>query len=246
VAPRRRLDTVVHELGLAPSRHRAQALIMAGLVRVDGEVVTKAGAAVPDGASVELETPDHPYASRGALKLAAALDAFGIEVDGLDCLDVGASTGGFTDLLLERGARRVIALDVGRGQLDWRLRCDPRVVVLEGVNARLLGPGDLPFPVALATVDVSFISLRLVVPPLLAHLSPGGWLVCLVKPQFEAGRGAVGKGGVVRDEETRRRAVDGTVAAITALGPVHVGTVPSPVAGQKGNREELAAFRVGM
>lgn len=241
---RRRLDVVLAERGLAPSRQRAQSLVMAGLVRVDGEVVSKAGTPVGDDARLEVAGPDHPWASRGALKLEAALDRFAVDVTGRDCLDVGASTGGFTDLLLARGARRVIALDVGRGQLDWRLRQDQRVTVMEGVNARTLAADALPFAVDVATVDVSFISLRLVVPALLPHLRPGAWLVCLVKPQFEAGREGVGKGGIVRDEAVRRQAVDGTVAALAGPGLVHVGTVPSPIEGQKGNREELAAFRV--
>ena len=241
----RRLDLRLLELGLAPSRARAQALIMAGRVTVDGQVVSKAGAGVGEGARLAVTTPEHPWASRGALKLEAALDAFSIDPSGRDCLDVGASTGGFTDLLLARGARRVIALDVGRSQLHWRLRSDPRVVVMEGVNARHLAPAALPFRVDLATVDVSFISLRLVVPPLLPHLRPGATLVCLVKPQFEAGRGQVGKGGIVRDEGVRRRAVDDTVAALVGLGLQLEGLVPSPVEGQKGNREELAVFTVG-
>jgi 23S rRNA (cytidine1920-2'-O)/16S rRNA (cytidine1409-2'-O)-methyltransferase len=145
--------------------------------------------------------------------------------------------------MLARGACRVIALDVGRGQLDWRLRTDDRVTVLEGVNARHLGPDDLPFRVGLASVDVSFISLRLVVPPLLPHLEPGAWLVCLVKPQFEAGRDQVGKGGIVRDEAVRRTVIDDTIAAIGDLGLDLLGVVPSPIRGQKGNLEELAVFR---
>ena len=239
----RRLDVELVERGLASSRARAQGLILAGLVRVDGQPVTKAGTPVAPGAALELVEPDHPWVSRGALKLEAALDACAVDPVGLDCLDVGASTGGFTELLLARGAARVVALDVGRGQLDWRLRTDARVVVLEGVNARHLGPGDLPFPVDLATVDVSFISLRLVVPALLPHLRPGGWLVCLVKPQFEAGRHEVGKGGIVRDEAVRRRVVDDVVADLRSLGLEKVGVIESPVRGQKGNLEELAAFR---
>jgi len=239
----RRLDLELVERGLAPSRARAQALIMAGKVSVDGTVVTKAGTAVSPDAAVTLSEPDHPWASRGGLKLTAALDAFGIDPAGLDCLDVGASTGGFTDVLLSRGARRVIALDVGRGQLDWRLRTDDRVLVVEGVNARHLGPDDLPFAVDLATVDVSFISLTLVVPALVPHVEPGGWLICLVKPQFEAGREQVSSGGVVRDEKLRRTVIDRVVAELSGLGLDLVGVVPSPVAGQKGNREELAVFR---
>jgi 23S rRNA (cytidine1920-2'-O)/16S rRNA (cytidine1409-2'-O)-methyltransferase len=243
VAKKKRLDVVITERGLVPSRARAQALILAGKVRVNGEVESKAGTQVDPEAVIDIIEKDHPWASRGALKLVAALDRFGISPEGLDCLDVGASTGGFTDLLLERGARRVIALDVGRGQLDWRLRNDPRVIVMEGVNARHLGTENLPFTAALATVDVSFISLRLVVPALMQHLAPEAWLVCLVKPQFEAGREQVGKGGIVRHESIRRKAIDSTVRAIESLGLELVGLVESPIRGQKGNLEELAVFR---
>ena len=243
MADRRRLDVEVAERGLTTSRARAQALILAGKVTVDGRFVTKAGTAVTPDAVIEVLEPDHPYASRGALKLEVALDTFGVDPTGLDCLDVGASTGGFTDLLLTRGAARVIALDVGKGQLDWRLRTDSRVIVMEGINARHLGADDLPFLVALVTVDVSFISLRMVVPALRPHLTPGARLVCLVKPQFEAGRDQVGKGGIIRDEAVRRRVIDDTVSAITALGFELVGVVPSPIRGQKGNLEELAVFR---
>ena len=240
---RKRLDVWLVDRGLAPSRARAQALILAGKVTVDGTVESKAGTRVDAGAHVSVSVPDHPYVSRGALKLAAALDAFEIDPSGLDCLDVGASTGGFTDLMLQRGAARVIALDVGRGQLDWRLRTDPRVIVIEGVNARHLKPEGLPFAAALATIDVSFISLRLVIPALLPHLLPGAWLVCLVKPQFEAGRDQVGKGGIVRDETIRRRVIDDTIRALEASGLSVVGHTPSPIRGQKGNLEELAVFR---
>jgi 23S rRNA (cytidine1920-2'-O)/16S rRNA (cytidine1409-2'-O)-methyltransferase len=244
MANKRRLDVLVAERGLAPSRARAQALIIAGKVRVDGEPVTKAGAQLTADVTIEVAEPDHPYVSRGALKLEAALDAFGIDPAGWDCLDVGASTGGFTDLLLQRGAKRVIALDVGKGQLAWSLRSDDRVTVIEGVNARHLGPDDLPYPVDLACVDVSFISLRLVVPAVLPHLEEGGRLICLVKPQFEAGRDQVGSGGVVRDEEVRRRVIDRTVAALADLGLDLEGVIPSPVRGPKGNLEELAVYVV--
>jgi 23S rRNA (cytidine1920-2'-O)/16S rRNA (cytidine1409-2'-O)-methyltransferase len=243
VAKKQRLDVVMTERGLAPSRNRAQALVIAGKVRVEGEVESKAGTQIAPDAKIEIATPDHPYVSRGALKLVAALDAFDISPEGLDCLDVGASTGGFTDVLLERGARRVIALDVGRGQLDWRLRTDPRVEVMEEVNARHLDGIALPFAAALATVDVSFISLRLVVPPMLTHLQPNAHLVCLVKPQFEAGREQVGKGGIVRDETVRRETIDRTVNALENLGLQRIGLIPSPIRGQKGNLEELAVFR---
>jgi 23S rRNA (cytidine1920-2'-O)/16S rRNA (cytidine1409-2'-O)-methyltransferase len=240
---KKRLDVVMAERGLAPSRSRAQALVIAGKVVVDGEVESKAGTQIAADAEIEIKTPDHPYVSRGALKLVAALDAFEISPEGLDCLDVGASTGGFTDVLLERGARRVIALDVGRGQLDWRLRSDPRVEVMEEVNARHLEAMVLPFAAELATVDVSFISLRLVVPPMLNHLLPAAHLVCLIKPQFEAGREQVGKGGIVRDETVRRRTIDRTVRALEELGLQLIGLIPSPIRGQKGNLEELAVFR---
>ena len=241
---KKRLDVALTERGMAPSRARAQALILARKVTVDGAVESKAGAQIGPDAIIEIAVPDHPYVSRGALKLAAALDAFEINPGGLDCLDVGASTGGFTDLCLQRGAARVIALDVGRGQLDWRLRTDPRVTVIEGVNARHLEAGALPFAAALATVDVSFISLRLVVPALIPHLLPDAWLVCLVKPQFEAGRDQVGKGGIVRDDAVRREVIDATIEALTSLGLIPVGSVPSPIRGQKGNLEELAVFRL--
>jgi 23S rRNA (cytidine1920-2'-O)/16S rRNA (cytidine1409-2'-O)-methyltransferase len=244
VTKKKRLDVLLTERGLVPSRARAQALILAGKVRVRGEVESKAGTQVEPDAPIEIIEPDHPWVSRGALKLAAALDEFTISPEGLDCLDVGASTGGFTDVLLERGARQVIALDVGRGQLDWRLRTDPRVVVMEGVNARHLDTVDLPFTAALATIDVSFISLRLIVPALLPHLAAAAWLVCLVKPQFEAGREQVGKGGIVRDEAVRRETIDNTVRALENLGLEPVGVIPSPIRGQKGNLEELAVFRV--
>jgi 23S rRNA (cytidine1920-2'-O)/16S rRNA (cytidine1409-2'-O)-methyltransferase len=243
VAKKRRLDVVMTERGLVPSRTRAQALILAGKVLLNGAVESKAGAQVDPDAAIEIIKPDHPWVSRGALKLVAALDEFKISPEGLDCLDVGASTGGFTDVLLERGARRVIALDVGRGQLDWRLRNDPRVIVMEGVNARHLDTETLPFTVSLATVDVSFISLRLIVPPLLTHLAAAAWLICLIKPQFEAGREQVGKGGVVRDESIRRQTIDETVRALEDRGLEFVGLVESPIRGPKGNLEELAAFR---
>ncbi|MEJ2581786.1 MAG: TlyA family RNA methyltransferase [Acidobacteriota bacterium] len=240
---KKRLDVVLAERGLAPSRSRAQALILAGRVMLEGTVESKAGTQVSETAEIEIIEPDHPWVSRGGLKLIAALDVFSISPEGVDCLDIGSSTGGFTDVLLERGANRVIALDVGRGQLDWRLRNDPRVIVMEGVNARHLDTAELPFVAALATVDVSFISLGLVVPALLPHLTSGAWLVCLVKPQFEAGRELVGKGGIVRDEPTRRRVIDETVRSLENLGLELVGVVESPIRGQQGNLEELAVFR---
>ncbi len=238
-----RLDQLLVERGLAESRTRAQALVMAGLVRVDGAVADKAGRSVPLDAQVEVEAPEHPWVSRGGVKLAAALDAFAVDPAGRLCLDVGASTGGFTHVLLERGAARVVALDVGHGQLDWHLRNDPRVEVREGVNARHLQPGDVPGPFGLVVVDVSFISLRLVLPALVPLLAPGADLVALVKPQFEAGKGQVGRGGVVRDDTVREAAIVGVLAAARDLGLACLGRIASPIPGPAGNVEELVHLR---
>jgi 23S rRNA (cytidine1920-2'-O)/16S rRNA (cytidine1409-2'-O)-methyltransferase len=238
------LDQALVERGLAPSRARAQSLILAGVVRIGGEVADKAGRAVDPAAVISVDGPDHPWVSRGGVKLAAALDAFGIDPGGMCCLDVGASTGGFTHVLLTRGAASVVALDVGRGQLDWSLRQDPRVTVREGVNARFLTPADLPGPFDLVTVDVSFISLRLVLPALRLLLSATGRLVALIKPQFEAGRGQVGKGGVVRDPVVREAAITGVVEAAAALGLRLTGRIASPIPGPAGNVEELAGFEI--
>jgi 23S rRNA (cytidine1920-2'-O)/16S rRNA (cytidine1409-2'-O)-methyltransferase len=238
-----RLDQLLVERDLAPSRARAQSLILAGLVRVEGAAVDKAGKAVAPDAAVEIVAADHPWVSRGGVKLAAALDAFGVSPAGKRCLDVGASTGGFTHVLLERGAAQVVALDVGRGQLDWRLRQDPRVVVKEGVNARYVTREELPGPFGLITVDISFISLRLVLPALVQLLFEGGDLVVLVKPQFEAGRTQVAKGGVVRDPAVREGAIEGVLAAAGELGLECVARIPSPIPGPAGNVEELAHLR---
>jgi len=240
-----RLDQLLVERGMAPSRARAQALVMAGAVRVDGAVVDKAGKSVATDCVLEVVAPDHPWVSRGGVKLAAALDAFGIDPAGKNCLDVGASTGGFTHVLLARGAARVVALDVGHGQLDWGLRQDPRVLVREGVNARTLTPADVPGPFELITVDVSFISLRLVLPALAPLLTAAGDVVALVKPQFEAGRAGVGRGGVVRDEGVREQAIQAVVDAASALGLRCLARIASPILGPAGNREELAHFRRG-
>ena len=224
------------------TRERARALILAGAVRVNGAVATKAGTAVADDAEVTLAAPDHPYVGRGGLKLAHALDTFGIEVAGRQALDIGASTGGFTDVMLQRGATRVVALDVGHGQLDWKIRSDPRVVTIERVNARTLTPEALPAEARtfdVVTIDVSFISLRhilAVVPPLLRQQ---GDVVALVKPQFEARREEVGKGGIVRDDGVRGRVVEEVAAAADTLGLVRVAVVESPIAGMEGNREVL-------
>ena len=239
-----RLDLLLVARGVAPTREKAQAMILAGLVEVNGRRAEKAGTAVADDAQLRVAGPEHPFVSRGGFKLAAALDAFAIDPAGLVCLDVGASTGGFTDCLLQRGAARVYAIDVGYGQLDAKLRADPRVVLREKVNARFLSREHVPEPAALAVVDVSFISVRLVLPAVLALLAPGARIVVLVKPQFEAGRGEVGKGGVVRSEETRRRVVAEIEKFGRGLGLAVQGAIPSPIPGAHGNREFLLGFRV--
>ena len=237
-----RLDQLVVNRGLAPSRERARALVLAGQVSVDGQPVTKAGTAVDDAAAVALIAADHPYVGRGGLKLAHALDTFQIAVDGRECLDIGASTGGFTDVMLKRGAARVVALDVGHGQLDWTLRNDPRVVVVEHLNARYLTPAMLPSPVDLVTIDVSFISLSRIFPVIPPLLRPGADIVALVKPQFEAGRAEVRK-GIIRDPGVHDRVLDEVAAAGAEVGLTRVASTPSPVTGQKGNVEFLAHFR---
>jgi 23S rRNA (cytidine1920-2'-O)/16S rRNA (cytidine1409-2'-O)-methyltransferase len=241
-----RLDVLLVERGMAASRERARALILAGRVLVDERVQSKAGTPVSREAVVSLLTPDHPYVSRGGLKLAHALDAFGIDPTARLALDIGASTGGFTDVLLRRGAARVVALDVGHGQLDWRLRNDARVIVLEHVNARSVTAADLPGDArrfSIVTIDVSFISVRQILPVLPPLLVPGADVVILVKPQFEAGRGEVGKGGIVRDEQIRARVVDEVADAAVALGLTRIGGVESPIAGMEGNKEYLLHLR---
>ena len=237
-----RLDQLVVEKGLAPSRERARALILAGQVRVAGQPATKAGTAIDADSAVELVAPDHPYVGRGGLKLAHALDAFAISVEGRACLDIGASTGGFTDVLLQRGAARVIALDVGHGQIDWRLRNDPRVLVIEGFNARHLTPADIPGLVDVVTIDVSFISLRQIFPVVPPLLAPGGDVVALVKPQFEAGRGEVGK-GVIHDAAVHARVLEEVAAAAAGVGLTPGASTESPITGQKGNVEFLLHLR---
>ena len=226
---RKRLDLVLVERGLAESRAQAQALVMAGLVRGH----SKPGEQVDEAVELEVGSPP-PYVSRAGHKLANALDAFGVDPAGLDCLDLGASTGGFTDVLLQRGAARVVALDVGHGQLHPRIRNDPRVTVLERVNARTLA--ELPFAPQLLTCDVSFISVRTALPPALALAAPGWRALVLVKPQFEAGRAEAPK-GVVRDPEVHRRVLDEVAAAAAGWGARVAGVVDSGLPGAKGNRE---------
>lgn len=234
---RTRLDLLLADRGLAPSRERARALILAGQVRVNGQTTTKAGTLVQHDADLTLDVPDHPYVGRGGIKLAHALDAFAIDVRGRPALDVGASTGGFTDVLLRRGAASVIALDVGHGQLDWTLRSDPRVIVREHVNARALTRADVPHDVDVVTIDVSFISLRHILPALLPFSSSGADVVALVKPQFEAGREEVGKGGLVTDPAVHATVVARVIEDAQRLGYAARGQTPSPITGATGNRE---------
>jgi len=226
---RSRLDTLLVERGLAGSRERARALILAGQVTIDGTVASKAGTPVAAGAVLALRQRDHPYVGRGGIKLAHALEAFAIPVEGREALDIGASTGGFTDVLLRRGAARVVAYDVGRGQLDWSLRTDPRVVVIEGRNARSLALADLPGPADIVTIDVSFISVARILPRVPGVLRPGADVVALVKPQFEAGRGRA-PGGVVRDPAVHREVLAGALehARAAGLAPRRAGVFAAP------------------
>lgn len=240
--PKIRLDNLLVERGLAESRSKAQALLLAGSVRVNGQPASKPGTLVDAAAEVEL-TATLPYASRGGYKLAHALDSFGLSPQGLAALDVGASTGGFTDVLLQRGAARVYAVDVGYGILDYRLRSDPRVVSLERTNIRYLEA--LAAPAECAVIDVSFISLRLVLPAVRRLAAPGAWVVALVKPQFEAGAGQVGKGGVVRDPAVHRVVLREALGAAAELGLTPRGLVESPITGPAGNREFLAWLQEG-
>ncbi len=235
---KKRLDTLMVDKGLVPSRERARSLIMAGRVLVEGVRVEKAGKEVPYDAEV-LVKEYMPYVSRGGLKLEAALDGFGVDPKGLSLLDAGASTGGFTHCLLKRGAKRVIAVDVGYGQFDWELRKDPRVTLLERTNIRFLDPASLLYPVDGAVADLSFISLTLVLPKFYEILPLGGWLIPLVKPQFEVGRADVGKGGVVRDEQKIRAAIEKVKSSAQGCAFQVLGELESPIRGPKGNREFL-------
>jgi 23S rRNA (cytidine1920-2'-O)/16S rRNA (cytidine1409-2'-O)-methyltransferase len=239
---KRRIDQLLVDRGLARSRQAAQALVMSRRVHADGKLVDKPGSTVDDQSAIVLDPAPRTWASRGGAKLAGALDAFGIDPAGLTCLDVGASTGGFTDCLLRRGAARVVAVDVGKGQIDWTLRNDKRVVVLDGINARYLKPGMLPegvVPFPLAVIDVSFISLRHIFPAIAPLLAPAGAgrCVALVKPQFEVGRGKVGKGGIVRDEALRRSAIVDAAAHAHTSGLAVAAIAPSVLPGAEGNRE---------
>jgi 23S rRNA (cytidine1920-2'-O)/16S rRNA (cytidine1409-2'-O)-methyltransferase len=232
-----RLDQLLLDRGLADSREKARALILAGQVRVDDQRADKPGHATPNDARVEV-LERMPYVSRGGFKLAHALDHFKIEVAGRVCLDIGASTGGFTDVLLQRGAARVYALDVGHGQLDWKLRQNERVIVREGVNARYLKPEDFPELFELAVCDVSFISATLIIPAIVPLLARDGEMIILIKPQFEAGRGEVGKGGIVRDPALHQAACDRVRATVESAGFL-AQIIASPILGAEGNKEFL-------
>jgi 23S rRNA (cytidine1920-2'-O)/16S rRNA (cytidine1409-2'-O)-methyltransferase len=240
---RKRADIVLVERGFFPSRARAQAAIAAGLVSVGGVALSKASEALAEDAPIEAEAP-HPYVSRAGVKLAAALDAFALDPAGLVCLDVGASTGGFTDALIARGAAKVVAVDVGRGQLDPRLTADPRVRSLEGVDARALTPELVGEPPGAIVIDVSFISQRLVLPHMLKLAAERAWLASLVKPQFEVGRADIVKGRV-RSEAALARACAAVRAEIEAQGWAILGLIPSPILGGEGAREFLIAARHG-
>ena len=243
---KRRADQLLVDQGLAESRAKAQALIMAGLVSAGGKRIDKPGTAFSEETELALAGRDHPWVSRGGLKLAHAIEHFRVAVAGAAALDVGASTGGFTDVLLANGAARVHAVDVGRGQLAWKLRQDPRVVVHEGVNARYLSRAEIPEPVDLIVCDASFIGLETVLPAPLALAAERAALVALIKPQFEAGPGEVGKGGVVRDPAVHHRVCERIAGWVAAQPGWHVvGIVESPIQGPAGNREFLLHARRG-
>lgn len=242
---RERIDKLLVERGLADSRTKAQAMVMAGVVLVDEQRVEKPSHQIDPHSSIRIKGNDDPtsrYVGRGGLKLEAALREFEIDVVGLNCLDVGASTGGFTDCLLQNGAQRVTAIDVGHNQIDWRLRNDPRVEVREGVNARYLQPEDFPQLFDLAVMDVSFISATKVLPAIVPLIAPGGAIVTLIKPQFEVGRGEVGGGGIVRDPAQRQRVIEEVNEAARELGLQVVNVIESPIQGAEGNVEYLALY----
>lgn len=244
---RERIDKLLVERGLAESRTKAQAMVMAGVVLVDEQRVEKPSQQIDPGSTIRIKGGDDPtsrYVGRGGLKLEAALREFQIDVAGWTCLDVGASTGGFTDCLLQHGAAHVVAIDVGHNQIDWRLRNDARVEVREGVNARYLQPEDFETKFDLAVMDVSFISATKVIPAIVPLLREGGAIVTLIKPQFEVGRGEVGGGGVVRDAAKRARVVEEVNDAARALGLAVVNVMESPLPGAEGNVEYLALYEV--
>ncbi|MGD9322058.1 MAG: TlyA family RNA methyltransferase [Desulfobacteraceae bacterium] len=238
-----RLDLLMVQRGLAESREKAKATIMAGLVEVDKRPLDKPGHLISVSAAISLKEPFPPYVSRGGLKLEAALDQFAVDVKGKVLLDVGASTGGFTDCLLQRGAEKVIAVDVGYGQLHWKIRQDPRVIVLERTNIRHLKPEDVNEQIHGAVIDVSFISLRLVVPAVSELILRDAFIVALIKPQFEVDKGQVGKGGVVRDPSLHQQVTDRLSRFFKDVGWTILGHIPSPLLGPKGNKEFFVFMR---
>jgi len=242
---RERIDKLLVDRGLAPSRTKAQAMVMAGIVLVDDQRVEKPSEQHSPQANIRIKGAEDPttrYVGRGGLKLEGALRSFRLDVTGMNVLDVGASTGGFTDCLLQNGATKVWAVDVGHNQIDWKLRTDPRVEVREGVNARYLQPSDFPVKFDLVVMDVSFISVKLVLPAILPLLKDDGWIITLIKPQFEVGRGQVGSGGIVRDEEQHRRVVAEVNALAESIGLHLVNVIDSPILGAEGNKEFLALY----
>ncbi|MBU1219228.1 TlyA family RNA methyltransferase [Myxococcota bacterium] len=243
-AKKTRIDVHLVDSGLVATRSRAQALIMAGKILVNDVKIDKSGELVDPESNIRIIEDEHPWVSRGALKLLKGLEYFDIDPAQKVCLDAGASTGGFTEVLLTRDAAMVHAVDVGYGQLDWKIRNDPRVKVYERTNIRDLKPGELDPPPALAVCDVSFISLKLVIPVFMSVLVPGSDVICLIKPQFEAGKGRVGKGGVVRDPQVRQECIDSIVSFLREKNIEPTGTCESPITGPKGNVEYLIHFKV--
>jgi 23S rRNA (cytidine1920-2'-O)/16S rRNA (cytidine1409-2'-O)-methyltransferase len=236
---KKRLDVLLTERGHADTRTKAQAIIMSGLVYVDGQKADKPGVSYEESVDIEVRSGSCPYVSRGGLKLEKALRDFGVKPEGYVCSDSGASTGGFTDCLLQQGAKKVFAIDVGYGQLDWKIRSDPRVVVMERTNVRYVTPEQLGEPLDLSVIDVSFISLKIVLPVIKTFLKPTGQVLCLIKPQFEAGKDKVGKKGVVREPETHKEVLDGFVELANSLDFKILGLTFSPVKGPEGNIEFL-------
>jgi len=237
MSQKRRLDILMVEKGLAASRERAKAMIMAGKVLVETQRIDKPGTTIPENSRISLKEADLAYVSRGGLKLEGALQKLNLSVKDLTCLDVGASTGGFTDCLLQHGAKKVFAIDVGYGQIAWQLRQDPRVTVIERTNIRHASNDLLPEPVDLATIDTSFISLKIVVPATVRFLKPTGRILALIKPQFEAGKGNVGKGGVVKDRQQHALIIQDLEKYFKNIGLICGPVVPSPILGPKGNQE---------
>ena len=239
-----RIDRLLAARGFCPSRQKAKAVIMAGQVEVDGVKIDKPGTLISSASSVKLMQKDLPYVSRGGIKLKEALDYFSVDVTGLTVMDIGASTGGFSDCLLKRGAAKIIAIDVGYGQLDWSLRCDPRVEVRERTNARYLKPDEFNEVIHGSVIDVSFISLRLIVPAVMRLLRENSFIIALIKPQFEVGRDQVGKGGVVRSSMLHQEVIESLEQFFKDIGLTPSGVIPSPILGPKGNKEFLTHLRL--